>query len=120
MPLLAALLLSAAASTGGADASALCDGIDSDIEPEMRIREADLDRSSAAEAARWLGERIARGELDGEFEFGVFNRLNVILGHALRQQALAARNASAIGSREAAAATETFCRWLARDGFRHD
>jgi hypothetical protein len=60
---------------------------DSDIEPEMRIREADLDRSSAAEATRWLGGRIARGELDGEFEFGVSNRLNVILGHALRQQA---------------------------------
>ena len=114
------LALFAAVALGAEQAPELCAGLASDIEPDMRILESHLDKTAASKAAAWLGERIGRGELDGEFEFGIWNGLKIIHGHALRQQAIAERARHGVASVEHESATDAFCGWLAEDGFWHD
>ncbi|WP_133323642.1 hypothetical protein [Luteimonas aestuarii] len=114
------MALTIASALVAAQVPDVCTGLASDIAPDMRILESDLDKPAASRAAAWLGERIERGELDGEFEYGVANGLKVIHGHALRQQALAERSRHGAESPEGRSASAAFCRWLAQDGFWYD
>lgn len=100
--------------------TALCEGTPRQIEPDMRIEESHLDRTSALEATDRLRARIAAGELHGDLAFGVLNAVKVIDGHVRREQALAARREAGPDAAETRAATEAFCTWLADEGFWYD
>lgn len=106
-----------ASSTAGPE---LCAGVVNKIEPEMRIRETDLTREKAAEAAAKLRDLIERGHVDGEFQHGALNQLKIVHGHILLQQARNDSNKFGQESAEARDSTDAFCRWLVKDGFWYD
>jgi hypothetical protein len=118
MKLLLALVLSTSAAT--AAPPEICSGVARETEPDMQIRETDLDHASAVAAARWLHEKLQEGSLGGDYQFGALNQLKIIKGHMLLQQALDDRKDSGVGSVEAAESRNSFCNWLVKDGFWYD
>lgn len=112
------LAFSLAAATGSEPS--LCNDTVSKIEPDMQIRESDLGRPAAVAAAGKLQGMIDRGQLSGEFQFGVLNQLKIVHGHVLLQQAQSDRVEFGPASPEAQGSTTTLCRWLSSEGFWHD
>ena len=117
MSLHLALAIALAAGSAGPD---LCSNIASQIEPDMQIHESDLDQAAAIAAADKLKTMIDRGEVDGEFQFGALNKLKIIRGHMLLQQAQADRKEFGAGSAEARESATTLCIWLGKEGFWYD
>lgn len=114
------LFLALALAAGTDSEPSLCSGTESKIEPDMQIRESDLSRPAAAAAAEKLRDMINRGQLGGEFQFGVQNQLKIVQGHVLLQQARSDRVAFGPASPEAQGSKATLCRWLSNDGFWYD
>lgn len=112
------LAFSLAAATG--PEPPLCNDTVSKIEPDMQIRESDLGRPAAAAAAGKLQDMIGRGQLSGEFQFGVLNQLKIVHGHVLLQQAQSDRIEFGPASPEAQGSTTALCRWLSNEGFWYD
>lgn len=98
----------------------LCSGVKSKIEPDMQIREADLDRTAAVAAAEKLKGMIDHGELSGEFQFGALNQLKIIQGHVLLQKAKADALELGANSPESKDSTRALCSWLTKEGFWYD
>ena len=114
------LAVAMALAVAQAPALGICGDTPGHIEPDMRILEADLDQAAAAAAAGKLEGMIERGDVDGEFYFGALNRIKIIRGHVLLQQARSDRKAfgqESIQARESAAA---LCSWLGKEGFWYD
>ena len=88
------------------------------IEPDMQINESDLTTAAALQAAKALENKPA-GALR-EQDFGTLNRLKVVLGYALRRQALEDAAQFGATSAQAKASTAAFCSWLVEKGFRYD
>lgn len=118
MKLLLALALSASAAT--AAPPEMCLGVARETEPDMQIRESDLDHASAVAAASWLHEKLKEGSLGGEYQYGALNQLKTIKGHMLLQQAVDDRKEFGVDSVEATESRTSFCNWLVRDGFWYD
>ena len=118
MPVYLALAIALSASTAG-DVE-LCRGSPNTIETDMRVLEADLNRSAAVEAATSLKDMIERGELDGEFHFGALNRIKIIQGHMLLHQARGDRETLGVASVEATESVKALCNWLGQEGFWYD
>ena len=116
IPILLAFVL--AAGTG--PEAPLCSDIESKIEPDMQVRESDLGRPAAAAAAGKLQDMIDRGQLSGEFQFGVLNQIKIVQGHVLLQQARSDRDEFGSGSSEAQRSKTTLCHWLSNEGFWYD
>jgi hypothetical protein len=116
LPVVLAVVLAAGAATE----PALCAGTDNKIEPDMQIHESDLDRAAALTAVSNLQGMISRGELRGEFHFGVMNQLKIVQGHVLLQHAQADRQEFGPGSSEASNSTMALCNWLSSEGFWYD
>lgn len=114
------VLLTFALLAGAPPEAELCRGIPSRIEPDMRIRESDLTREKAAQAARDLATMIEHGEWSNEFEMGALNRSKIVQGHLKLRQAQADRKTLGPASAEATASTKRFCDWLVKDGFWYD
>ena len=114
------VVLALALSIGTVAEPSLCVGVDSKIEPGMQIRESDLDRAAAIAATDKLQGMISRGELSGEFQFGVLNQIRIVQGHVLLQQARSDRVEFGIDSPEAGKSTMALCRWLGDEGFWYD
>lgn len=114
------IVLSIALAAGAPADSGLCKGMVNRIEPDMRIRESDLDRAAANAATRKLEQMIDRGEVDGEYRFGALNQLKIIRGHLLFEQAQADRRAAGASASRANGSEKAFCDWLGKDGFWHD
>lgn len=89
-------------------------------EPQYQILEADLDRASAIHAADRLREMVARGDVDGEYYFGVLNQLKIVKGHVLLSQAHSDREELGPDSIDARESAASFCAWLEKDGFWYD
>jgi hypothetical protein len=115
-----AILLAFAFATGAGSEDPLCSEIESEIEPDIQIRESDLGRPAAAAAAGKLQDMIERGQLTGEFQLGALNQIKIVQGHLLLQQARSARDEFGPGSPEAQRSTTTLCQWLSNEGFWHD
>jgi hypothetical protein len=114
------VVLALALSAGPATEPSLCVGFESKIEPDMQIRESDIDRAAASSAAAQLQGMISRGELSGEFKFGVLNQLKIVQGHVLLKQAQSDRTEFGADSPEAGESTAALCRWLSSEGFWYD
>ena len=114
------VVLALALSVGTASEPLLCTSVESKIEPDIQIRESDLDRAAAADAIGKLQGMISRGELNGEFRFGVLNQLKIVQGHVLLQQARSDRIEFGPDSPEAVDSTMALCRWLGNEGFWYD
>lgn len=114
------LFLSIALAAGAPADSGLCKGVVNRIEPDMRIRESDMDLAAASAATDKLRQMIDRGQVDGEFRFGALNQVKIIRGHLLLRQAQADRQVFGGGSSEATRSEKAFCDWLVKDGFWHD
>lgn len=116
----ALLALVIVASAGSAASAELCAGLRSSIAPDMQIREADLTREAAVEAAELLASRIRDDALDGEMQLGVLSGKKIIEGYLLRRQA--ERWSAELGPKDPAAveAREVFCNWLTTEGFLYD
>jgi hypothetical protein len=114
------LFLSIALAAGAPADSGLCKSVVNRIEPDMRIRESDLDQAAASAATEKLRQMIDRGQVDGEFRFGALNQVKIIRGHLLLRQAQADRQASGASSPEARGSEKAFCDWLVKDGFWYD
>ena len=114
------ILLAFALATGTASEPPLCSDIKSEIESDMQIRESDLGRPAAAAAAGKLHDMIDRGQLSGEFQFGVLNQIKIVQGHVLLQQARSDRDEFGSASPEAQRSRTTLCQWLSNEGFWYD
>jgi hypothetical protein len=114
------ILLAFALAAGADSEPSLCSSIESKIEPDMQIRESDLGRPAATAAAGKLQDMIDRGQLGGEFQFGVLNQLKIVQGHVLLQQARLDRDEFGSGSPEAQRSKTTLCQWLSNEGFWYD
>lgn len=114
------LVLSIALAAGAPADSGLCKDMVNSIEPDMRIRESDLDRAATNAATRKLEQMIDRGEVDGEYRFGALNQLKIIRGHLLLEQAQADRRAAGASASRTKWSEKAFCDWLGKDGFWHD
>ncbi|HEY1137423.1 MAG TPA: hypothetical protein VGE64_08020 [Xanthomonadaceae bacterium] len=114
------LVLSIALAAGAPADSGLCKGVVNRIQPDMRIRESDLDQAAASAATEKLRQMIDGGQVDGEFRFGALNQLKIIRGHLLLRQAQADRQASGASSPKARGSEKAFCDWLVKDGFWYD
>ena len=103
-----------------AGATELCRGRENNIEPDMRVQEADLTKAAALEATKRLSDRIRRDALEGDEHFGVLNAQKVIRGYLLKRQA--ERYAAKHGASHPTAAEfrDSFCAWLSSEGFWHD
>ena len=113
-----ALAIALSASTAGD--FELCRGFPNKIEQDMRVLEADLNRTAAVEAATSLKDMIERGELDGESHFGALNRIKIIQGHMLLRQATRDRETFGVASAEARTSVTALCNWLGQEGFWYD
>ena len=100
-----ALLLAAASPAS----STMCSGVDSKIEPDMRILESDLTQSAATRAADKLRDMVKREQLTGEFRFGALNQSKVVYGHILLRQAQSDRKEFGPNSQESQESKEIFC-----------
>lgn len=114
------IVLTIALTVGQASGPGLCADATSQIEPDMRIHESDLDQVAAASAADKLKGMIDRGEVDGEFYFGILNQIKIIQGHVLLQQAQGDRKEFGLGSVEAKESQTALCTWLGKEGFWYD
>ena len=114
------IVLALALTVGRTSSPDLCGDAANQIEPDMRIHESDLDQAAAASAAVKLKGMIDRGEVDGEFDFGALNKLKVIRGHLLLQQAQVDRKEFGPDSVEARESATALCSWLGKEGFWYD
>ncbi|WP_155952129.1 hypothetical protein [Pseudoxanthomonas suwonensis] len=114
------IALAVALAAGSTTEPTLCSGVESKIEPDMRIVESDLDREAAIAASEKLRDMISRGEISGEFHFGYLNQLKIIQGHALLHQARSGRKEFGSSSNEARDSTRALCNWLSEEGFWYD
>lgn len=71
-------------------------------------------------AASKLEGMISRGDLSGEFRFGVLNQLKIVQGHVLLQQVRSDRIEFGPDSPEANDSITALCRWLGNEGFWYD
>ena len=111
-----ALLLAAASPAG----STLCSGVESKIEPDMRILESDLTQRAATQAAEKLRDIVKRDQLTGDFRFGALNQSKVVYGHILLRQAQSDRIEFGPDSQESRDSKDIFCKWLSSEGFWYD
>ena len=114
------IVLALALTLGQTSSPVLCSDAASQIEPDVRIHESDLDQAAAASAANKLKGMVDRGEVDGEFYFGALNQIKIIRGHILLQQAQADQKEFGPNSVEARESTTAFCSWLGKEGFWYD
>jgi hypothetical protein len=114
----AALAIIALASSSASPE--LCRGLESKIEPDMRILESDLSQSAAIEATEKLRDMVARDNLTGEFQFGALNQSKIIYGYILLRQTTADREEFGADSAEAAESAKSLCTWLSTEGFWYD
>ena len=114
------LALAVALASGGVPPPELCADMVRETEPDMQIHESDLDAASAASAAEWLREKVSLGMADGEFHHGALNKLRILEGHVMREQALADLRDSGADSAEARESRISFCKWLATEGCWYD
>ena len=105
---------------GSSASPELCRGIESRIEPDMRILESDLSQSAAIQAADKLRGMIEPGDLTGEFQFGALNHSKIIYGHILLRQTEADRKQFGPDSVESRESVKALCTWLSTEGFWHD
>ncbi|QSX74544.1 hypothetical protein HIV01_015380 [Lysobacter arenosi] len=98
----------------------LCSGVESKIEPDMRILESDISHEKAIAAADQLRGMIESDELGGEFHFAALNQLKIIQGHVLLTQAHSDRRELGPSSAEAGDSTRALCGWLGKEGFWYD
>jgi hypothetical protein len=96
----------------------LCSTYPRKIEPDMQIKESDLNTTAALKAAKDLEKNRASASRDQEF--GTLNRLKTVLGYTLRRQALEDAAQFGAASAQAKASTKSFCTWLVEKGFWHD
>jgi hypothetical protein len=96
----------------------LCNTYPRKIEPDMQIKESDLSTSAALKAAKDLEKSLVSASRDQEF--GTLNRLKIVLGYALRHQALEDAAQFGATSAQAKASTSAFCTWLVEKGFWYD
>lgn len=108
------------AQVGASYASELCANAERKTEADMRIEESDLTRDAASSAATELLHAIERGDLGGQTQMGVWNRLKIIKGYVLLQQARADEANAIADPKEAAESRTMFCNWLVKDGFWYD
>jgi len=113
-----ALLLLAQVSASCA--GELCANVERKTEPDMRIEESDLTRDAASSAALELHRVIERSELGDEVQMGVGNRLKIIKGYVLLQQARADEANTLADPTGAAESRAIFCNWLVKDGAWYD
>ena len=103
---------------GVASAAELCAGIERRIEPDMQVQESDLTTARALAAARELDGLLDEADagFDQERAHGIHNRLQVLTGYTLRQQAL--EDAATYGGEADAAkrSRNEFCTWLVDEG----
>jgi hypothetical protein len=103
------VVLSIALAASAPADSSLCKGVVNRIEPDMRIRESDIDQAAANAATDKLRQMIDRGQVDGEFRFGALNQVKIIRGHLLLRQAQADRQAYGASSSAAKSSEKAFC-----------
>lgn len=108
------------AQVGASHAGELCANDERNTEPDMRIEESDLTRDAATSAALELHRLIERSELGGEVQMGVGNRLKIIKGYVLLQQARADEANALADPTGAEESRAIFCNWLVKDGAWYD
>lgn len=119
MPRIASIVLIwLAAGPVLAEEPELCGAYPRMIEPDMQIKESDLTTSAALQAARYLETNPPDPSRDQDF--GRLNKLKIVLGYALRNQALEDVAKFGATSAQAKASTIEFCTWLAEKGFWND
>ncbi len=96
----------------------LCGAYPRKIEPDMQIKESDLNTQAALQATKDLEKGHVNSS--AEQDFGTLNKLKIVLGYTLRRQAL--EDAARFGptSTQAKESTAAFCTWLVEKGFWHD
>jgi hypothetical protein len=96
----------------------LCGVYPRKIEPDMQIKESDLNTAAALKASRELEKNLASASRNQDF--GTLNRLKIVLGYTLRRQALEDAAQFGATSTQARASANAFCTWLVEKGFWHD
>ena len=96
----------------------LCGAYPRKIETDMQINESDLTTAAALTAAKDLGSAVPSASRADDF--GSLNRLKIVLGYALRRQAIEDAAQFGATSAEAKASATAFCSWLVQKGFWHD
>ena len=110
----------AAGSAGPTPEPELCAGTVRQTEPQYQVLESDLDHAAAVRAAERLRDKVAQGQVHGEFQYGVLNLLKILKGHVMLEQALVDRHEFGVNSAEASDSKASFCAWLAKEGFWYD
>ena len=105
---------------GVAAGAEICVGQPRLIEPDMQIQETDLSTPRAREAIASLKKMLVDKPQDQVTEYGISNRLQILTGYVLRQQALEDAAKHGASSPQASSSAKAFCTWLTDKGFWYD